>query len=172
MNQAAILDVSNHLTGALVDPPAIHCPMISEMTIDGHVMDILHHESTDEFYERTQRDYTTWLDDLKPFIRNYFLDLPSHAPNARYGYIPIIPRYWWHRLARQFARDIDFYICALMPKEIGIPVKRIPTRSIYYYEDKAKLPLGVHDDVVKAFIDDDKTHLVHNGYELVVMDAG
>ena len=71
------------------------------------------------------------LGSLKPHIDNFYLDLKNHVNDAKLGYVPILPRYWWHKLARQFALDLDFYVCAIMPKKLNIKVKRLTTRSLY-----------------------------------------
>ena len=112
---------------------------------NGHVMDILHHEDTETFYDRVPRDYNTWLNSLKPHIKNYFLDIKSHAKNAKLGYVPVIPRYWLHKFAREFAHDLDFYILAILPSEIRTKIKKIPTPSLYYHEKQCDIPPGKHD---------------------------
>ena len=132
-----------------------------------------HEEIENDFmYLNTvENDAREWLVNLKPHIINLFLEMLARSNSARLGYILIIPPSYWSKEAIYFAPDLDYYVVSGLKKEANIHVKMLPTRSLFYNPRRTDAPNFTCDEVVKAFLDTDNTHLNMLGVEAVMNDV-
>ncbi len=139
---------------------------------NGHACDLGDHLSTTIFESRIESDMAIWFNLLAPHIRDYFLEARSYAPNARFGYVPIMPRIWWTDAARKFARELDHYVVADIPRQAGFKIKKLPTRLLYEIPDQSDIFQGCKDDIMPGFLETDVTHLNYWGYECLLKEVG
>ncbi len=109
-----------------------------------------------------------WLDDLTPFVVQFFKSMLDRAEESNLAYIPILPRTWWSPKAREFGRRLDFIIGHILKRDHDIKVKTLTTPSLLANRWNIKYPYDSVKQTLRAFLEVDNTHLNYWGYEALV----
>ena len=128
------------------------------------------HQNPLDYVRAANRDKKEWLDSLYPVIESAVNNWLSKVQNVKLCYIPIFPRPYWDRMARDFARELDNRVVNGIEKNLEKKVKYLKIRSLFENPRRTQNKHGNLDNVVAGFMKEDSIHLNAKGHAILVRD--
>ena len=128
------------------------------------------HQNPLDYIKAANEDKKEWLNSLFPVIESAVDNWLSIVENAKLCYIPILPRPYWERMARDFGRELDNKVVNDIEKSLGVKVKYLKIRSLFENERRSQNRHGNLDNIVAGFMKEDSTHLNAKGNTILVRD--
>ena len=156
---------SNHTT-----PDAAVFINGSNDTDDFHSHDfkLRHDLSKEDYVMQSAIDMELWLAQLCPVIEKTITNISHDLSRTKLYYIPIIPRSYWNKPARDFGNKLDYYIKKTLSREHNITVNALELPSLF--KNKCTTYKYIYQDVIPGFLQSDNLHLNQWGYEALIRD--
>ena len=111
-----------------------------------------------------------WLSQLKPVIVSAITHVRDILPmNTKLFYLPILPRIWWHKKARDMANKLDHFVTVTLRREHNIHINMTSIATLVRYPAISEYD-NIYKDVLPAFMETDNTHVNLWGYEAILRD--